>query len=124
MNTTTNTPHRPLPTDRLLAHELAMEAAAAAIGLAGSVPPRLKPIAEQLVRSAASVPANLAEGRGRTGRDRVHHFRIAYGSALEAASHLELLAAAGAVDGERVRAVLALLDRVRALTWRLVHPRR
>ena len=54
------TPHRPLPTGRLLAHELAMEAAAGAIGLAGSVPPRLKPVAEQFVRSAASVPANLA----------------------------------------------------------------
>ena len=75
----------------------------------------------------ATIPhesSGLAEGRGRSGRDRLHHFRIAYGSALEAASHLELLAAAGVVDGERVRELLSLLDRVRALTWRLIHPRR
>ena len=55
--------------------------------------------------------------------DRLHHVRIAYGSALEAESHLELFAAAGTVDGERVRSLLALADRVRALTWRLAHPR-
>jgi len=112
------------PTPRLLAHDLALEAAARAIALAAAVPPRLRPIADQLLRAAASVPANLAEGRGRTGRDRVHHLRIAYGSALEAASHLEPLARVGAVDPRRAPRALALLDRVRALTWRLIHPRR
>ncbi len=124
MNATTDTPRPPLPAHRLLAHDLALEAAAAAIALAATVSPRLRPLADQSIRSAASVPANLAEGRGRSGRDRIHHFRIAYGSALEAGSHLELLAAAGAVNRERAREALELLDRVRALTWRLIHPRR
>jgi len=57
-------------------------------------------------------------------RVRIHHFRIAYGSALEAGSLLELLARLGAVDQQRATATLELLDRVRALTWRLIHPRR
>ncbi|MEP0775734.1 MAG: four helix bundle protein, partial [Acidobacteriota bacterium] len=68
--------------------------------------------------------ANLAEGAGRAGRDRLHHWRIAYASALEADSHLRLLLGAGAVDAVRATQALELLDRVRALTWRLIHPRR
>ena len=61
------------------------------------VPAPLKPIADQVIRSASSVPANLAEGHGRSGRDRQHHWRIAYASAKEVDSHLRLLAAASAV---------------------------
>ncbi len=75
-----------------------------------------------MLRSASSVPANLAEGAGRTGRNRVHHWRIAYGSALEVDSHLRLLLAVGAIDPEQAGAALRLFDRVRALTWRLIHP--
>ncbi|MEP0773071.1 MAG: four helix bundle protein [Acidobacteriota bacterium] len=70
------------------------------------------------------MPANLAEGAGRAGRDRLHHWRIAYASALEAESHLRLLLGAGAVDSGQAQQTLALFDRVRALTWRLIHPRR
>jgi four helix bundle protein len=75
-----------------------------------------------LVRAAASVPANLAEGHGRFGRDRLQHWRIAYGSAREVDCHLRLLARAGAVDGRRAETALRLFDEVRAITWRLLHP--
>ena len=67
----------------LIAHETALAAAATAIRLVRRVPAPLKPIADQLIRSAASVAANLAEGHGRFGRDRQHHWRIAYASATE-----------------------------------------
>ena len=89
--------------------------------MAFSAPPALRSVAKQLLRTAASVPANLAEGAGRTGRDRRHHWRIAYGSALEADTHLRLLA--GTAADSRVVEALHLLDRVRATTWRLLHPR-
>ena len=43
----------------------ANEAAIIAISLVMRVPAPLKSIADQVIRSASSVPANLAEGRGR-----------------------------------------------------------
>ena len=100
----------------------ATTAAGIAISLAMRVPAPLKPIANQIIRSASSVPANLAEGAGRTGRDRLHHWRIAYGSAKEVDIHLRLLLGAGAIDSTRAESSLDLFDDVRAMTWRLLHP--
>ena len=114
---------RQKPKRELIAHRVALEAAALALGIVGSIPPHLKSLADQIVRSASSVPANLAEGAGRTGRDRKYHWRIAYGSALELRSHVELLMQVDAVDETEARAVLAQFDRVCAMTWRLLHRR-
>ena len=69
--------------NRFEVQDKAIEAAGIAIGLAMRVPAPLRSIADQLVRSASSVPANLAEGNGRSGRDRLHHFRIALASARD-----------------------------------------
>ena len=82
----------------------------------------LKPLADQVIRSANSVPANLAEGRGRTGRDRLHHWRIAFGSAREVDTHLQLLVASGAVNCRQAEKALHLFDDVRAMTWKMLHP--
>jgi len=109
-------------TSRLDVHTLALEAAGVAIRLAMKVPAPLKPVADQAIRSAASVPANLAEGHSRTGRDRTHLWRIAYGSAKEVDIHLTLLAAAGAINRSQADEALESFDRVRAMTWRLLHP--
>ncbi len=106
----------------LVAHEKALEAAGIAIKLVMSVPAPLKSIADQVIRSASSVPANLAEGHGRCGRDRSNHWRIAYASAKEVDSHLRLLAAAGAVNGIAAENALETFDQVRAMTWRLLNP--
>jgi four helix bundle protein len=111
----------PANTD-LIAHVKALEAAGIAIRLVMRVPAPLKSIADQVVRSASSVPANLAEGHGRSGRDRVHFWRIAYASAKEVDSHLRLLASAGAIDQTEADRALEILDQVRAMTWRLLNP--
>ena len=103
-------------------HAVAIEAAGAAIGLVLKIPAPLKPIADQIVRSAGSVPANIAEGHGRTGRDRTHHWRIAYASAKEVDAHLKLLLFTGAIGTSNAEHALQLFDRVRAMTWRLLHP--
>jgi four helix bundle protein len=107
-----------------VAHEKALEAAGAAIAVAMRVPAPLKPIADQVIRSASSVPANLAEGHGRSGRDRLHFWRIAYASAKEVDSHLRLLAQAGVVSNTKANKALMIFDEVRAMTWRLLNPAR
>ena len=111
-------------TTDLVAHSKALEAAGTAIRLVMRVPAPLKSIADQVIRSASSVPANLAEGHGRSGRDRQHFWRIAYASAKEVDSHLRLLAHAGVVDVPGTANVLAIFDEVRAMTWRLVNPKK
>ena len=103
--------------------DIALQAAGTAIGLVGRVPATYRSLADQVVRSASSVPANLAEGHGLTGKSRMHHYRIAYGSAKEVEIHLQLLVTAGAVERSSTAEALELFDRVRAMTWRLLHPR-
>ena len=67
----------PVQQPGLIAHRKALEAAGIAITLVMRVPAPLKSLADQVIRSASSVPANLSEGHGRSGRDRLHHWRIA-----------------------------------------------
>jgi len=112
-----------LPNSNLIAYRKALEAAGIALALVVRVPAPLKSLSDQVIRSASSVPANLAEGHGRSGRDRIHHWWIAYASAEEVDSHLRLLAQAGAVDVGRAGTALRLFDEVRAITWRLVNPK-
>jgi four helix bundle protein len=114
-------PHA-LPATGLAAHAKALEAARLTLRLVSRVQLPFKPIADQAIRAAASVPANLAEGHGRSGRDRMHHWRIAYASAKEVDSHLQLLVHAAAVNAADAANALDLFDEVRAMVWRLVHP--
>ena len=107
----------------LMAHAKALEAAGIAIKLVMRVPAPLKSIADQAIRSANSVPANLAEGHGRIGRDRSNHWRIAYASAKEVDSHLMLLAHAGAISRNQALDAINAFDQVRAMTWRLLNPK-
>jgi four helix bundle protein len=107
----------------LIAESKALEAAGIAIKLVMRVPTPLKPIADQVIRSASSVPANLAEGHGRSGRDRLHFWRIAYASAKEVDSHLQLLATAGAINASAAEVAMDGFDQVRAMTWRLLNPK-
>ncbi len=111
------------PANQLNALTTALEAAGITLAIARRVPAPLKSLSDQVVRSATSVAANLSEGHGRSGRDRFHHWHIAYASAKEVDTHLRLLAGAGAVDVGRARSALDLFDQVRAMTWCLLHPR-
>ena len=108
---------------QFVAHDLAIEAAAAVYQLVDKVSPTHRSLADQARRSSASVPLNLAEGAGRAGNDRLQHFRIAFGSAKETRSSIQLLTAIGAVNNPGAAKTLALLDRVNAMSYRLAHPR-
>jgi len=123
MNNPEVTMHYEQQPTRFDALEKATTAAGIAISLVMRVPAPLKPIADQVIRSASSVPANIAEGAGRSGRDRLHYYRIAYGSAKEVDTHLRLLIVAGAVTSSSAENAVHLFDDVRAMTWRLLHPK-
>ncbi len=126
MNDPEVTLHEPLPTPRHGLHVQAVAAAAAGevLRLVARVPSSVRFLADQARRAACSVPLNLAEGHGRFGGDRVYHYRVAYGSAKEAGTALEMLVAGRFVDAAEAERVAAMLDEVRAMTWRLIHPRR
>jgi four helix bundle protein len=72
-------------------------------------------LARQIRRAATSVALNLAEGNGRAGKDRLHCFRIARGSALEVEAGLELAVAWGHVDRAGVTRSLDLVHDVLAM---------
>ena len=76
---------------------------------------------QQIRASASSVPLNLAEGRRRSGKDRVHFWRIAAGSGDELRTSLRVAQAWGDVDRAGIAQALALLDRILAMTWRMTN---
>jgi four helix bundle protein len=54
---------------------------------------------DQLRRASSSIPLNIAEASGKTGRaDRAHFHAIARGSALECAAILDVLLHFGAIS--------------------------
>ena len=78
-------------------------------------------LARQLDRAADSVAQNLAEAGGRFGGDRLHHFRIAYGSLREARCSLELAVAKGWLDGSEP--VHGVANRLGGMLYRLAASR-
>ena len=110
-------------TSKFHAHEVAMEMATALRPCLEALARHDRDLASQLRRAAASVVLNLAEGSGRRGKDRLHHFRIAAGSAEETGSDLRLAKAWGFVDGSMAQTPEALLARVKSVLWRLTHAR-
>jgi len=78
-------------------------------------------LASQLEDAASSVAANVSEGNRRSGKDRLHLFRIAAGSAEETRTHLRVAEAWGYVTVRDIEPTLALADRQLAVLWRLTH---
>jgi len=75
----------------------------------------------QLTDAANSIAHNVSEGRRRTGKDRVHLFRIGAGSADEVRTSLRVAVAWGWLEQDDVGEALALVDRILAMLWRLTH---
>jgi four helix bundle protein len=104
----------------LAVQSLAQEAARVVLPALRKAPGAFRELGDQATRAVTSVALNLAEGAGRAGKDKLQHYRIAYGSALEASAGLEMLAALGVLPQATADAALGLLDRTRAMTWRLL----
>jgi four helix bundle protein len=78
-------------------------------------------LADQLRRAAQSITLNLQEASRRSGKDRRYRFRISLGSAAEVGACLEVAAALGYVGEQAVAPARELVDRVRAMTYRLAN---
>jgi four helix bundle protein len=106
---------------RFEAYEVALELAAALAPVLASLARRDSSLAFRLRRAAASVPLCLAEGSRRSGKDRLHLYRVAAGSAAEVRAALALARAWSFAAPAQLAAPEALLDRVLAMLWRLTH---
>jgi four helix bundle protein len=106
---------------KFVALELAIEIVAGLRDVVGLIRKHDIDVAKQIVRSASSIAANLAEAGGRQGKDRLHHFRIAAGSTHETVAHLRVAMAWGWIQQRDIDVVLGLLQREQAILWRLTH---
>ena len=101
--------------------DVATQAATGCIELAHNIRKPFGDVVSQLTRAALSVPLNLTEGAGRTGKARKNFYRIAYGSTRESMEIVEILLNLRLVDPKQANKCLDLLDRVGAMCWRLTH---
>ena len=77
-------------------------------------------ITSQMLRSAASVPANIAEGYQRaTRRDYAHFVSIARGSLAETETFLLLASRTGLLAPDAVQPALDLADELSRMLFRL-----
>jgi four helix bundle protein len=82
-------------------------------------------LCSQLVRSAGSVPANIAEGYGRYSDAAYrNHLSIARGSLFETQSWLDLLGRTGHLQKPEVDRLLALSEEVSRLLTAAIRPLR
>ena len=80
-------------------------------------------LVDQLRRAAQSVPQNIAEGAGKTGRaDKARYYAIARGSAMESAAHLDVMKIDELIDDEHYAVGVALLERVVAMLTKMIDP--
>src|SRR5512139_2391251 len=82
---------------------------------------RRRSLADEIGRAAESIALNVSEARQRAGLDRADLFRRAAGSASELTTALRIARARGYITPADFAAVDAVLDRVRAMLWRLTH---
>jgi four helix bundle protein len=92
------------------ADEVALELAAALGPVITAVAQRDSSLRSQLRRAVASVALCLAEGARRTGKDRLHLYRVAAGSAAEVRAALALVRAWSFAAPARLAAAEALKE--------------
>lgn len=108
----------------LVVHALALEVIVRIRPLVARIARHDRSLADQLRRALSSVALNVAEAEYSDPGTQRARFHTATGSASEARSAVAVAVAWGYVAEAEVADALALLDRVVAMLWRLVHPKR
>jgi len=105
---------------KLDVYQRSIQFLALALEVTARLPKGHSGLAAQLRDSAQSTVANIAEGAGRRTRaDAGHHYFIARGSAMESASHLDVIKVMGDIDEERYRRGIELLESVVAMLTKM-----
>ncbi|NCQ59706.1 MAG: four helix bundle protein [Myxococcales bacterium] len=107
----------------LLALELSHEMLDHLAPLLRGVAKHDRSLADQLRRAAQSVTLNLAESAGHHGGHRRLRHESALGSAYETRACQRIARSWGYVAADATADALALVDRVAAMTYRLLRPR-
>ena len=104
------------------AWQKAMTLATAAYHLTARFPKHeLYGLTAQIRRAAVSVPANIAEGRGRYHRgDFAQHASVARGSLMELDTHLEIAVRLQYANEKDVEPLVQLIDQVSRMLTRLI----
>jgi four helix bundle protein len=103
------------------AFDLSLSLITALVPLVARIEHHDRDLGRQLRKAASSVSLNLGEGRRRTGKDRLHMWRIADGSAEESRVCLHVAAAWGYIEQAEAQKALAIADQILAICWTLTH---
>ena len=101
-------------------YDVALELTAAMGPVIAKVKKRDPDLSNQLKRAVTSIPLNLSEGAQRQGKDRIQLYRVAAGSAAEVGTALSIAVSWTLLTDGDIETVNRLLDRLRALLWRLL----
>jgi four helix bundle protein len=105
---------------RLDVYRCAIEFLALTAELADDIPRGNAALLDQLRRAASSIPLNIAEAAGRTGKaDSARAYAIARGSAMECAAVMDALSVLKVVDAGTKQHADELPERVVAMLTRL-----
>ena len=108
---------------KLDVYQRSIEFLAVANHIRGHLPKGNADLADQLRRAVQSIPQNIAEGCGRTTRaDKAKHYTIARGSAMECASHLDVMKLDDLIENELYERGIELLERIVAMLTKLIDP--
>ena len=102
-----------------IALELSLDVIASLRTIVNALKTRDRELHDQIRRAASSICLNLAEGRRRSGCDRLHFWRVAAGSADELRTALRVAEAWGILEPEATLSAHRLLDQVLAILWRV-----
>jgi four helix bundle protein len=108
---------------RFIAYDLALDLLRALVPLFPKLVAQDRELEDQLRRAGRNIHLNIKEANKRKGADRANRFGWAVSEANEVTGALEIAVVFGYLEQATVEPAMELADRVRAVCYRLQHPR-